>query len=302
MKLSSLRYYLGEAFKSLMRNRLMSLASIATVASCIFVLAFSYSMAANIDYILGQVEGAVQIAAFIEDDLDETGLQLLRLEIEGLENVAGIEFISHDEAFRIFLEDMADSPMVAIGLTPYDFPRSFNITLVDVARDDEVRVALQDIVDGGRGLEIVRYDQEVIGVISTVNNGIRIVSAVIIVALVAVSNVIIMNTIQITVNSRRSEINIMKYIGATDSFIRWPFIIEGMLIGLIGALIPIVLVWFGYGGALEAIYTNIALFEELITFRNPASVFVVLAPLSLTLGIGIGVYGSLIAMRKHLHV
>ena len=302
MKLSSLRYYLSEASKSLMRNRLMSLASIATVASCIFVLAFSYSLAANIDYILGQVEGAVQIAAFINDDLDETGLQLLRLEIEALENVATIQFISHEDAFRIFLEDMADSPTVALGLTPQDFPRSFNIALVDVADDESVRGPLQAIVDEGRGLDIIRYDQEVIGVISTVNNGIRIISAVIILALVVVSNVIIMNTIQITVNSRRNEINIMKYIGATDWFIKWPFIIEGVLIGLVGSVLPIILVWFGYGGALEAIYTNIAFFQEIVTFRTPISVFVVLAPIAVAIGVGIGVYGSLIAIRKHLHV
>ena len=302
MKLSSLRYYLGEASKSLLRNRLMSLASIATVASCIFVLAFSYSVAANIDYILGQVEGAVQIAAFIDDDLDEMGVLALLHEIEGVDNVGEIQFISHEEAFRIFLEDMADSPAVALGLTPTDFPRSFNITLVDVSEDAVVRNALQNIVDEGRGLEIIRYDQEVVGVISTVNSGIRIISAIIILVLVVVSNVIIMNTIQITVNSRRNEIIIMKYIGATDWFIKWPFIIEGILIGVIGAAVPVVLVWFGYGGALEAIYTNIALFQEIVTFRSPASVFVVLAPLALLLGVGIGVYGSLIAMRRYLHV
>ncbi|MCL2618974.1 MAG: permease-like cell division protein FtsX [Defluviitaleaceae bacterium] len=302
MKFRTLSYYLSEAVKSLVRNRLMTLASILTVFSCIFILVFSYSVAMNIDHFLAQLEDSLSLSAFIASDVEDSQVLSMLHEIESMENVAQIEYISYDEAFERALEMFANDPMFTLGLTPGIFPRSFIITMEDVSDYSSVVNALQSMVDNDRGLEYVRYHQSIITVISTLSNGIRIISTVMIIILIVLANVIIMNTIRLTINSRRNEITIMKYIGATDWFIKWPFIIEGMLIGLIGAALPVMIVWFGYGGAAEAIHNSFFMVEEVLTFRSAASIFVVLMPLSLSIGMGIGIYGSIISMRKHLQV
>ena len=302
MKFRTLSYYLSEALKSMVRNRLMTLASILTVFSCIFILAFAYSVAMNIDYFLDQLEGSLDLSAFIDSGIEDSQVLALLSEIEALENVAEIEYISYDEAFNIALEMFAGDPMFTLGLTPGIFPRSFIITMEDVGEYASVVAALQVMVDEGRGLESVRYHQRIINAISAVSTGITIASTIMIIILIILANVIIVNTIRLTVNARRGEITIMKYIGATDWFIKWPFIIEGMLIGLIGAMLPVVIIWFSYNGVMEAINTTLFGIEELVSFRSANSIFVVLMPLALFLGIGIGIYGSIISMRKHLHV
>ena len=299
MKFRTLSYYLSEALKSLFRNRLMTLASILTVASCIFILALSYSVAANIDHFLANLEESLNIVAFIENDLDDTQVLELLAEVERIENITDIEFISHEEAFNRALEMFSEMRDIAEGLPITIFPRSFEITMADVGAYTYVVAELQRIVDDGR-FESVRYNQPIINAISAINTGIRIVSMLMIIVLIVLANVIIVNTIRLTVNARRTEITIMKYIGATDWFIKWPFIIEGMLIGLIGALIPVLIVWLGYNGVIEMLSEFIG--AQDIEFRPAASIFAILLPLSVGIGVGIGVYGSVMSMRKHLNV
>ncbi len=154
----------------------------------------------------------------------------------------------------------------------------------------------------GEELEKVKYDKESIDVIIGINNIIRIASIIIILFLGLVSVIIIMNTIKLTVNNRKIEINIMKYVGATDSFIRWPFIIEGMIIGLIGAAIPTALCWFSYGKAIDLINANIPALTSLVEFKSVYSVFAVLIPFSLVLGVIIGAIGSVTSIKRHLLV
>ena len=302
MKFRTLSYYLSEAIKSMVRNRLMTLASILTVFSCIFILAASYSVAVNIDYILAQLEDSLNLSAYIKDDIDESQVLALLNDIENLDNVAEVEYISHDQAFARFSEMFADNPAFLLGLQPTDLPRSFVITMEDVSEYAPVISALQQMASDGRGLESIRYHQHIINVITTLNTGVRIVSIIMIVILIMLAAVIIMNTIRLTINARRNEITIMKYIGATDWFIRWPFIIEGMLIGLIGASLPVFIVWFSYNGTIDAIHTSFFMIEDVLSFRSANSIFAVLMPMALSIGMGIGAYGSVMSMRKHLRV
>jgi len=300
MKFRTLSYYLSEAFKSLFRNRLMTLASILTVASCIFILTFSYSVAANIDHFLANLEESLNLVAFIEDDIDEAQVLVLLSEIEGINNIAHVEFVSHEEAFARAMEMFAEGRDLALGLPVTTFPRSFEITMVDVSGYAYVVDALYRIIDEGRGLEWVRYNLPIITTISAINTGIRIVSMLMIVVLIVLANVIIVNTIRLTVNARRTEITIMKYIGATDWFIKWPFIIEGMLIGLIGALVPVLIMWTGYNGVIEVLAGVIGVLD--VEFMPAMSIFIVVLPLAIGIGMGIGIYGSVMSMRKHLNV
>ena len=300
MKFRTLSYYLSEAFKSLFRNRLMTLASILTVASCIFILTFSFSVAANIDHFMDNLEESLNLVAFIDNDIDDTQALQLLSEIENINNIAQVEFVSHEEAFSRAMDMFAEGRELALGLPVTTFPRSFEITMVDVGAYSEVVDALYRIIDEGRGLEWIRYNLPIINTISAINTGIRIVSMLMIIILIVLANVIIVNTIRLTVNARRTEITIMKYIGATDWFIKWPFIIEGMLIGLIGALLPVLIVWIGYNGAIEALAGFIGVMD--VEFRPATSIFVIVLPLAIAIGVGIGVYGSVMSMRKHLNV
>jgi len=300
MKFRTLSYYLSEAFKSLFRNRLMTLASILTVASCIFILTFSYSVAANIDHFLANLEDSLNLVAFIENDVDDAQVLQLLSEIERIDNIAQVEFVSHEEAFSRAMEMFSEVRELELGIPITTFPRSFEITMTDVSGYSGVVSALYRIIDEGRGLDEVRYSLPIITTISAINTGIRIVSMLMIIVLVVLANVIIVNTIRLTVNARRTEITIMKYIGATDWFIKWPFIIEGMLIGLFGALIPVLIVWIGYNGAIEALAGFIGVLD--VEFRPATDIFMVVLPLAIAIGVGIGVYGSVMSMRKHLNV
>jgi len=255
----------------------------------------------NIDYFLAQLEDTLSLSAFINNEIDENRVNALLTEIEDIENVSEVEFISHEQAFRHFETIFDGSPELLQGLPLTTFPRSFVISMDDVSNYAPVVEALHDMVNNNRGLDNISYAQPIITAISALNTGIRIAAIFMILLLVALANVIIVNTIRLTVNARRNEITIMKYIGATDWFIKWPFIIEGMLIGLIGAALPVLIVWSFYGAAVEAITTSFMMIPD-VEFRAANEIFAVLLPLALAIGMSIGTYGSIISMRKHLHV
>jgi cell division transport system permease protein len=139
-------------------------------------------------------------------------------------------------------------------------------------------------------------------VLTSISNGLSIASAVVVIIFLIVSVVIITNTIRITVNSRRQEINIMKYVGATDWFIRWPFIIEGVLIGLFGSAIPLALSLTGYNQVLLIAYEEIPMLQNIVSFIPAADIFRVLIPMCLAFGVAIGITGSSASIRKHLQV
>lgn len=302
MRLRSLSYYTREAFISLFRNRLMALASIMTVMSCIFILSFSYCLAANIDYILEQLESSLNLSVHLNDDMPAASVPTLAGMIEKLPNVKSVKYISAEEALESFRGSLGPDDQHLLDGFDEDnpLPRTFVVSLDDTKNQQAVVTELEKLKQYGVGE--IQYDQQIINVITSLNTGIRIVSIVIIAALIAISVVIIMNTIKITVNSRRTEIVIMKYIGATDWFIRWPFIIEGILIGVIGALIPVALCWLGYTGAVQAVYENLRVLENLVDFRTSASIFLVLLPMGLAIGTVIGSAGSVWSLRKHLNV
>ena len=304
MKLRSLRYYLREAFISLFRNRLMTLASIITASSCVFILIFSLGLAMNIDYMLNQLEGSLSLTADIDDDLAATDTLALFETIRDMPNVESVRYISAEQALESLREqwEAAGRAHLLDGLE-YDnpLPRSFVITLDNIIFATEVRNDLQEFRRQGLIVDI-RYDMEIINTITTINNGIRVVSIVLVLFLLVLSSVIIMNTVKLTVNNRRAEITIMKYVGATDWFIRWPFIIEGILIGLIGALIPISVSWAGYQALLQRLNTTWQVLQEVFIFRSGIEIFSIVMPISLMVGIGVGVLGSVMSIRRHLRV
>ena len=294
------RYFVGEAFRGLIRNRLMSIASILTVASCLLIVSVFYCLAENIDHFLQQIEETIGMAVFVYNypDVNAEMLQNLHEEILAIEYVTFVRFISHEDAFNEVL-DWHDDPSILYGIPPETFPRSFSIEISDLRYHDYVAEQLEALTH--YGIERIQQDQNIVHMVMGLSNMVRWVSSGLIIILALVSIIIITNTIRITVNARHAEINIMKYIGATDWFIRWPFLMEGILIGIIGALIPICVVWLGYSRIIQMVQGGMPLIE-FIEFRPGNEIFIILFPFVLILGAFIGSIGSVISIRKHLHV
>jgi len=300
MKLRNLRYFLKEAIKSLIKNRMMSVASILTVASCIFIITLYYCIAQNINYFLEQLENTMGLSIILDEDLSADDVNRLYNIILTMDNVRSVKYINEEEALERFAESLGDDSEIIEALQN-DNPlrRSFEIELRSNRAQKDIIVKLEALAD--EGVANIRHTVELIDVFISINNVVSIISGVFTLCLGLISIVIIMNTIKLTVNSRRFEIGIMKYVGATNWFIRWPFVIEGVLIGLIGSAIPVGLCVLGYDRATEWVY-SFPLLESLGEFISGRSLFSVLSPVAVTVGMLMGSLGSIISMRKHLQV
>ena len=298
MSFRRLRYFLGEAFRGLVRNRLMTIASILTVSSCLLIVSVFYALAANVDFFLNELEGTIGMAVFVYNDVDAGGLQAIHEELLAIEHITNVRYISHPAAFETVMSQL-DDPGILEGVPPETFPRSFNIEISDLRYHDVVASQLEGLIH--LGIERIRQDQNIAHMVIGISNMIRWVSMALIAILAAVSIIIITNTIRITVNARHTEINIMKYVGATDWFIRWPFLIEGILIGIIGGLLPVSIIWTGYEQVVRVLQEGMPLIE-FVEFKSGIEIFVFLFPFVLCLGALIGAIGSVISIRKHLHV
>ncbi len=301
MIFSRLNYFLREALHSLVKNRIMTIASVLTVASCIFTVTISYCMAVNINYILSQLGNSINISVIISDEATTDNVNELYNEINALEHVKGVKYISAKEALESFAAKLEDSAQILEGLeNDNPLPRSFDI---DVDNMDFQRIIIAKLEElRPLGIERIRHSNEVTSVFITINNTIGAISAVLIGILCVVSIVIIMNTIKITVNSRRTEISIMKYVGATDWFVRSPFVIEGVMIGIIGSTFPVLICWMGYDGIVNKIVDRLPMIMNLFEFQKGVAIFPILIPLTVLIGIFIGMFGSFISMRKYLKV
>ncbi len=298
MKIRSFKYYFKEAILSLIRNRLMSLASFITVSACVFILTVSYCLASNIDYFLSQIERTIGVTVIIDKTMPTDKVNVLYNLITNMEHVKSVKYVSADEALKQFGQELGDSASILKGFeNDNPLPRSF---IIDIDNSAYQGVIINEI-EKHEGVESVRHAKKEAELLSTINNSIRIISLVNFLVLGLISVIIITNTIKLTVNSRRAEISIMKYVGATNWFIRWPFVIEGILIGAFGAVIPVIFCWLGYSSFIVFLNDRIP-FVQIANFRSDYEIFTFLAPLTLLLGVLIGVIGSAVSIRKHLKV
>ena len=297
MKPRTIRYYFREGFRSLIKNRLMSIASIFAVSSSLFIVTVFYIIGANVEFFIHQLEGTIGIVAIIEDDTNQADHLRIEGQIRGIHHVYNTRFISAAEALNNMRDWFGDDAGLLDGLE-YDNPLrdSIEIDLVDIAFQEDVARVVENI----DGVARVRRDSDIQGALTTINNVVQVIIAGLLVVLGVISITIIINTIRITVSSRQTQINIMKYVGATDWFIRWPFIIEGMLIGLIGGAIPASIAWFGYG----YLYTLVGDIPELqfLQLRSHDFLLAYVFPLNLIIGTVIGFIGSAVSVRRHLRV
>ena len=297
MKPRTIKYYFREGFRSLIANRLMSIASIFAVSSSLFIVSVFYIIGANVEYFVEQLEGTIGIVAIIHDDTTEAELPQIRSRIESLIHVDSARIVTRDEALQNMRDWFGEDAGLLEGLELNNPLRhSIEIDLTDIAFQEDVAIVVEVFDEVYR----VRRDADIQGALITMNNVVRAIILGLLVVLGIISITIIINTIRITVNSRQTEINIMKYVGATDWFIRWPFIIEGMLIGLIGGAIPASIAWFGYG----YLYTVVGNIPELqfLQLRSHDFLLAYVFPLCLGIGTVIGFIGSAVSVRRHLKV
>ena len=298
MRISSFFYALGQGLKNLLRNRVIALASIATITTCLFVFGVFYSVLMNFRHIVQTVEEGVSITVFFEPGTDEEMMLQRKVEIEERPEVSKVEYISAEQAWETFKVDYLGEYAEGFTENPLEDSANLEIYLSDVSKQAE----LVSFIEGMEETREVNYSTVTADTLTGANRIVAYVSVGFIIMLFAVSVFLISNTISTGIAVRKEEINIMKYVGATDFFVRSPFVIEGLLIGVIGSLIPIVIIYFIYNNVLEYVMSRFPTLSSIITFLPVETVFRNLIPLLLILGVGIGFIGSFTTVRKHLRV
>lgn len=300
MRPSTIRYFLKEGFSGLKKNLLMTVASIIAVAACISIMSFSYCVVSNLQYMLDQMEDSIGISVFLKGDLTSEDIENMKTTISGLDHVTNVTYISPADALDQLKEQWGADEDIFIGLDDTNNPlsHSFQVELDQIESQDAVLAELQKI----EGVDKVEYGQSLSEMLMSVSNVFQVAGILVMLVLGVISVMIIINTIRISVMNRRVEINIMKYVGATDWFIRWPFIIEGIIIGLIGAILPMLVGMPMYSKTVSLFYNHIPFVENFVRFRVVGDVFSFVLPAALIFGILLGVVGSVTSIRKHLQV
>ncbi len=315
MKISTIFYTIRQGFANIFRNKLFSLASIATISACLFLFGLFYAIVANFQHVVKTAEKGVSVTVFfhyegdIPDDcnrehqegeipsperMEEIG-QMIAARVE----VSDVVFVSDDEAWASFGESLyGEGYQDGYTENPLEGWDSYQVFLNDVSMQSTLVSWLESIPE----VRKVNYSAVTANTLSGVNLLIAYVSVGIIIVLLAVSIFLISNTVSVGIAVRKEEISIMKYIGATDFFVRSPFVLEGMIIGLIGAAIPLGAIYSLYNYALSYVLERFTMLSSFLNFLSVKEIFNILTPVSLIVGVGIGFMGSISTVRKHLKV
>ena len=302
MRISTVGYSMKQGVKNIGRNKMFSIASIATMAACIFLFGLFYSIVINFNYIVEKAEEGVAITVFFEEDATKSQKDKIGDELKTADGVLEVNYISADEAWDKFKGDyFGESGDLAEGFksdNPLANSDNYEVYMEDVSKQKDV-VAF---AEGLEGVRKVNKSDVVAKTLTSVNKLVGYVSVAIIAILLAVSIFLISNTVTMGITVRREEIAIMKYIGAKDGFVRAPFVIEGLIIGAVGAVIPLVMLYFMYDKAISYIMTRFSLLNNIVDFLPVGTFYKTLLPVGIVLGVGIGFLGSFITIRKHLKV
>lgn len=298
MRISTFFYTLRQGFRNLFRNKWFTLASIATISACLFLFGLFYAIVTNFQHIVKTAEEGVSVTVFFDEGIEDVKIQQIGDQINKRPEVSAINFVSAQEAWETFKTEYLGEYADGFTENPLEDSANYEIYLNDVS----MQPALVTYLESLDGVRLVNRSDIAATTLTGVNALIAYVSVGIIAILFAVSVFLISNTVTIGISVRKEEINIMKYIGATDFFVRSPFVIEGMLIGLIGAAIPMGIIYVLYNVVLEYVTNRFSMLSSLLSFLTVEEIFNVLIPISLGIGVGIGFLGSIVTVRKHLRV
>lgn len=299
MKLRNSVYYFKEAARGVWRNGWMSFASIVVVVLTLLILGSFTLINLNIHAITEDIKNQVEIVAYLDEEFEEVyNIQRLRSEIIQLSGVQEVTFVSKDEALERLREQLGDHSGITDGLERNPLPSSFEVR----PHDPEKVADLANAIASLTGIESVDYGQKVVEQLFAVSRVIQGFGYIVIGLLAVISLFLIANTIKLTVYARRHQINIMKFVGATDWFVRWPFILEGVILGLLGAIITYLILFYGYG----ALYFQASawMFQYFLSLNMvvPEVAGRELLKILFAMGVGIGAVGSGISVRKFLKV
>ena len=296
MKYNVIGYFLSEGFKNVFKNKKSTFSCLGVMCATMLIFGLFFAIGRNITNAVKGLEKEQGMQVFMEYDATEEQINKLNEDLNKIEGVNSVTFVTKEEAYNTMKTRLGKNEDAIRGFTPDIFSVSYIVTLTDLSLNNQVYNQINEL-DGVR--EILNK-RDTIETLSKIGNTIQIVTFSMFAILILISLFIISNTIKLTVHARRKEISIMKYVGATNGFIRTPFIIEGIIIGFTAAVVSIIILWLGYNAATKDMLTTLAQVNfQLLTFSQ---MFVKVLVVYLGLGIGLGVIGSLISMRKYLEV
>ena len=298
MRFSTLLYTIKQGFANIFRNKWYSLASVATISACLFLFGIFYSVVANFQYILKSAQDGVAVTVFFDEGISDERIAEIGNEIQQRSEVDHINFISADEAWNSFKDEYLGEYADGFTENPLADAANYEIYIKDVSMQASLVAYLEEVP----GIRMVNQSEITANTLDGINRLVGYVAIGIIVLLLFVSVFLIGNTVTIGISVRKEEINIMKYIGATDFFVRCPFVVECMIIGLIGSIVPLGIVYLIYNNVIGFVLNKFTVLSSILKFLSVQEVFHVLLPVSLVIGVGIGFIGSFITVRKHIRV
>ena len=300
MRISSVGYSIKQGAKNIRRNLLFSLASVGTIVACLFVFGLFYAVLVNFRAAIHKIESTISISVFFDEGISEEGIKLIGEQILTRKEVNTRDYISPEQAWEEFSEQTYDDPEAARAAFGDDNPLANSASYKITLKDASTQADFVQFLEGIEGVRKVSSSSYTADSISAINAFVGYASFGIILILFLVSIFLINNTITIGITVRREEIKIMKVIGATNSFVRAPFIVEGIIIGLVGSIVPLILLYYLYDMVINYIAGRFTILKSLFDFTSPRDLFKWLIPITILIGTGIGFFGSLLTTRKHL--
>ncbi len=305
MRYNILTYHIGEGIRNLFKNKKSTVASLCIMMATMLMFGIFFIIGENINHIMKTIEEDQGIQVFIIDSADSKEVQEIRDMISTIDGVASATVYTKQDALNQMKTKLKNNEELLEGYEGDNniFPDSVIVKLTNLEKSAAVQEQINEIrINGEKYVDSIQSSDKTINALINIANGIKIVTGVLLILLIAISVFIISNTIKLTVHARRKEISIMKYVGATNSFIRWPFIVEGIIIGIISALITILIIYGGYTliiSKIVGVFSTIQVNISLLTFKDLYQLILIVY---MALGIGIGVVGSSISMKKYLEV
>ena len=298
MRISTLIYTIKQGFVNIFRNKWFSLASIATIPACLFLFGLFYAILVNFQHVVKTAEEGVSVTVFFDEGIEEERIREIGELIQKRVEVREVKFNSAEEVWEEFKVEYLGEYSDGFTENPLADSANYEIYLSDVSMQSALVTYLESIED----VRQVNKSEITANTLSGINVLIGYVSLGIILILLAVSVFLISNTVMIGISVRKEEINIMKYIGATDFFVRSPFVIEGIMIGLLGSVLPLLAIYYLYTNVIVYINERFQILSGLLDFLPVETIYSTLLPVSVGIGVGIGFFGSIITVRKHLRV
>ena len=289
-------YLIGEGLSNIFKNKKSTISSLMIMCATMIVFGLFFVIGENINSFVANVAEAQGISVFLDINVTDTQIEEVGNEILSIDGVKNVEYVSQEEAYEIMKERMGEDAVEGYDATA--FPVSYLVTLTDLELNEEIQDAISQI----ENVDDIESSNQTIAQIIRLARGVRIVTAVILALLIIISISIIANTIKLTVHARRKEISIMKYVGATNSFIRWPFLVEGIILGIVAGIISVILIGSAYTYIANQMSNSdfmLTLGWRMLSFKE---MFNLILLVYLAIGAGIGAIGSTISMRKYLEV